>query len=143
LARVQQVPSRQWGLSAQYLRPIARSHTLLTGADFAQVTGESDDVIFTAAQPSSLVNAGGLDRSTGVFVEDIARINRRWLVTGIFRFDDWQTAQDINARSTGLGTFVADLPSEALGLGRVIAFTFYWQEERSWEGTNYSVVVER
>jgi len=101
LARVQQVPSRQWGLSAQYLRPIARSHTLLAGADFAQVTGDSDDVIFTAAQPSSLVNAGGLDRSTGVFVEDIARINRRWLVTGIFRFDDWQTVSGFN-RTTAL-----------------------------------------
>jgi len=100
LARVQQVPSRQWGLSAQYLRPILRSHTLLGGIDFAQVTGESDDEIFTAAQPSSLVNAGGLDRSAGVFVEDIARITRRWLVTGIFRFDDWRTVSGFNRTTT-------------------------------------------
>ena len=101
LARVQQVPSRQWGLSAQYLRPIAHSHTLLGGVDFAQVTGESGDEIFTAGLPSSLVNAGGLDRSTGVFVEDIARITRRWLVTGIFRFDDWRTVSGFN-RTTAL-----------------------------------------
>ncbi|HWC20263.1 MAG TPA: TonB-dependent receptor [Terriglobales bacterium] len=100
LARVQQVPSRQWGLSAQYLRPIARSHTLLGGVDFAHITGESDDEIFTLGQPSSLVNAGGLDRSTGVFLEDIARLTRRWLVTGIFRFDDWQTVSGISRTTT-------------------------------------------
>ena len=57
-------------------------------------------------------------------------------------FDNWQIAKDINTRDTGLGTFIADLPSEALSLGRVITFTFYWQKEQRWEGTNYSVVVE-
>src|SRR5581483_6230637 len=56
LARAQQVPSRQWGLSAQYLRPITRRQTLLGGLDFSQVTGESDDEIFINAAPSSAVN---------------------------------------------------------------------------------------
>ena len=100
LARLQQVPSREWGLSAQYLRPIARSHTLLGGVDFAHVTGESDEQIFTAGQPSSLVNSGGLDRCTGVFVEDLARFTHRWLVTGILRFDDWQTVSGFNRTTT-------------------------------------------
>ena len=91
LARVQQVPSRNWGLSAQYSRALAARQTLLAGVDFANVTGESDDEIFTGVSPSSLVNAGGRIRSTGVFVEDLARITQRWLVAGVFRFEDWQT----------------------------------------------------
>jgi outer membrane receptor protein involved in Fe transport len=100
LARVQQVPSRQWGLSAQYLRPITRRQTVLGGIDFAQVTGESDDEIFSNAIPSSVVNAGGRDRSTGVFVEDIARLTRRWIVTGVLRFDDWQTVSGFSRTTT-------------------------------------------
>jgi outer membrane receptor protein involved in Fe transport len=101
LARVQQVPSRQWGLSAQYLRPITRRQTLLGGVDFEHVIGESDDEIFSNAIPSSVVNAGGRDCSTGVFVEDIARLTRRWIVTAVLRFDDWQTVSGFN-RTTAL-----------------------------------------
>ncbi len=101
LARVQQVPSRVWGLTSQYLRPISRSQTLLAGVDFAQVTGESDDEIFTNASPSSLVNAGGRNRSTGVFIEDIARLTHRWIVTGVLRLDDWRTISGFN-RTTSL-----------------------------------------
>ncbi|HJX00224.1 MAG TPA: TonB-dependent receptor, partial [Terriglobales bacterium] len=91
LARVQQVPSHNWGLSAQYSRVVAARQTLLAGVDFTNVRGESDDQIFTGVSPSSLVNAGGEIRSAGVFVEDIARITARWLVVGVLRFDDWQT----------------------------------------------------
>ena len=90
LARVQQVPSRQFGLSAQYTRALGWN-TLLGGVEFARITGESDDEIFTLGRPSSVVNAGGIIRNTGVFAEDIARITGRWLVTGVIRFDDWQT----------------------------------------------------
>ena len=103
LARVQQVPSRQWGVSAQYLRPITRQQTLVGGLDFAEVTGESDDEIFTNAIPSTIVNAGGHDRSTGVFVEDVARFTRRWVVTGALRFDGWQTISGF-ARTTTLAS---------------------------------------
>jgi outer membrane receptor protein involved in Fe transport len=96
LARVQEVPSRFWGLNSQYSRNLGTRNTLLAGVDFSHVTGDSQDEIFTAGTPSSLVDAGGRDRSTGVFVEDIARITGRWIVTGVFRFDDWQTISGFN-----------------------------------------------
>jgi outer membrane cobalamin receptor len=101
LARVQQVPSRQWGMSAQYSRALGGRQSLLAGVEFAHVTGESDDEIFSAGSPSSLVNAGGVDRSAGVFIEDIAHITRRWLVTGALRFDNWQTVSG-SSRTTAL-----------------------------------------
>jgi glucoamylase len=55
-------------------------------------------------------------------------------------FDGWQTAQDTNSCDPS-GVYVADLPSDQLTVGREIVFTFYWQQERRWEGTDYLVVV--
>lgn len=91
LARVQEVPSRFWGLSTQYSRNLGTRNTLLAGAEYSQVTGDSQDEIFTVSVPSSLVDAGGLDRTIGVYVEDIAHLSDRWVLTGVARFDDWQT----------------------------------------------------
>jgi glucoamylase len=59
-----------------------------------------------------------------------------------YGLDGWKSVADINTRDTGLGTHVADLPTEQLSAGSEIVFTFYWLEEQRWEGTNFSVVVE-
>jgi outer membrane cobalamin receptor len=100
LARVQEVPSRFWGASAQYSRNLSTRNTLLAGLDFSHVAGASQDEIFTSAKPSSIVDAGGIDRSTGLFVEDLAHITQRWVLTGVFRFDDWQTVSGENRTTT-------------------------------------------
>ena len=50
--------------------------------------------------------------------------------------------QDTSTRDTGIGIFVADLPSDPLEVGHEIVFTFYWPQEQRWEGTNYMIVVE-
>ncbi|MBV9572441.1 MAG: glucan 1,4-alpha-glucosidase [Acidobacteriales bacterium] len=57
-------------------------------------------------------------------------------------FDRWQTTQDTNTRDTGLGIYAADLPTDKLTSGTQILFTFYWNDSKEWEGTNFSVVVE-
>jgi glucoamylase len=56
-------------------------------------------------------------------------------------FDGWQTAQDANSRDP-LGVYIADLPTAELPSGRELVFTFRWQQDQRWEGTNYSVKVE-
>ena len=56
-------------------------------------------------------------------------------------FDGWKTAQDTNSRDP-LGLYVADLPSNQLVSRQEIWFTFYWEKEQRWEGSNYSVTVE-
>ena len=89
LARVQQVPSQQYGVSAQYSHTIGWN-TFLAGGEFAHVTGESGDEVFTAGRPTSVVNAGGIIRNMGVFLEDVARVRPRWLLSGGVRFDDWR-----------------------------------------------------
>ena len=57
-------------------------------------------------------------------------------------FDNWRSAQDTETSDTGLGTHVADLPSDRLSMGGEIVFTFYWLQEQRWEGTDFLVVVE-
>jgi glucoamylase len=57
-------------------------------------------------------------------------------------FDSWETLQDTETVDTGLGMFAADIPSEGLGSGRRISFTFFWTEAQRWEGANFTVMVE-
>jgi outer membrane receptor protein involved in Fe transport len=105
LVRIQTVPSRDWGFSSQYSRPLTHKHNLLFGVDVNSVTGESDDESLTANRPSSLTNAGARDQSVGVFVQDIARITQRWLITPVIRFDDWRTVNgftDTTALPSGI-----------------------------------------
>jgi len=56
-------------------------------------------------------------------------------------FDGWKTTQDTSSRDP-LGLYVADLPSNQLVSAQEILFTFFWEQEQRWEGSNYSVTVE-
>jgi glucoamylase len=55
--------------------------------------------------------------------------------------DRWSTTHDTNTSDTGLGVHVANLPTEALGVGSRIAFTFFWPEVGRWEGENFVAVI--
>ena len=56
-------------------------------------------------------------------------------------FDGWRTTQDTNTRDP-LGIYVADLPTNKLNPGEQVLFTFYWQNQQRWEGTDFSVTIE-
>jgi glucoamylase len=56
-------------------------------------------------------------------------------------FDGWRSNHDTNTRDP-LGIYIADLPAADLKAGAEIVFTFYWQNERRWEGTDYAVMIE-
>ncbi len=55
--------------------------------------------------------------------------------------DGWRTTFDLPAQPSGLGTFVADLPTAALAPGAVIVLTLFWHDEQRWEGRDYEVQV--
>ena len=55
----------------------------------------------------------------------------------------WQQIHDTVAIDTGLGVWVADLPTTALRAGARVDFTFYWPEVARWEGADFRVVVAR
>jgi glucoamylase len=55
--------------------------------------------------------------------------------------DGWQTARDTQTRDTGLGVYVADLPTEGLAAGAKVDFTLCWPQADRWEGSNFEVRV--
>lgn len=55
--------------------------------------------------------------------------------------DGWRTVRDTATLDSGLGVHVADLPTDALGAGAEIRFTFYWPDAGRWEGADFSVKI--
>ena len=56
--------------------------------------------------------------------------------------DGWQHVHDVPAVDTGLGVYVADLPTANLKAGSSVDLTFYWPEVARWEGTDFLVALQ-
>ena len=56
--------------------------------------------------------------------------------------DGWHTAHDTEMEDTGMGPYIADLPTERLPAATTIAFTFSWPEADQGAKGDYRVVVE-
>ena len=55
--------------------------------------------------------------------------------------DGWKTPADVETRDTGIGMFVADLPTSALSVGATVRFTFRWADSDRWEGDDFAVEI--
>ncbi len=55
--------------------------------------------------------------------------------------DGWQNVHDLQTINTGLGVYMADLPTAALTVGSEVVFTFRWPEADHWEGRNFAVRI--
>ncbi len=56
--------------------------------------------------------------------------------------DGWKSTHDTDARDTGLGIYILDLPTASLPVGAQAIFTFFWPDQNRWEETDYTVTVE-
>jgi glucoamylase len=56
--------------------------------------------------------------------------------------DGWKTEQDSETHDTEMGIHILNLPTASLPPGSQIVFTFFWIEEKRWEGKDYVVRVE-
>jgi glucoamylase len=52
----------------------------------------------------------------------------------------WKDIQDSDTRDTGLGVYIVDLPLVGLNAGETVQFTFFWLEQKTWEGKDYEVL---
>jgi glucoamylase len=68
-------------------------------------------------------------------VETLGPAIVHWGVNG------WQEIRDGAAVDTGLGVYVADLPTTNLRPGSHVDFTFYWPEVNRWEGADFRVLL--
>jgi glucoamylase len=55
--------------------------------------------------------------------------------------DEWKSAQDTCAESSGLGLYYSDIPVPR-GQRAPLRFTFFWTGEERWEGRDYSVEIQ-
>jgi len=91
LTDIQHVPSQEVGGGFQWDHEL-KKQTLIGGVDVQEVMGASDEQLFSSKTSGlHFANniAGGRQRSTGIFGEDIFRINDRWTVIAGARWDDW------------------------------------------------------
>lgn len=86
LTDIQAVPAQGVGGSAVWSRAVGKRQTLVAGFDMQENIGRSNEVLVTAAKDSS---AGGRQRDTGVFGEDIIQIAPRWTLSASARVDWW------------------------------------------------------
>jgi glucoamylase len=57
--------------------------------------------------------------------------------------DNWATSFDYASRDTGLDVHITDLPADSLTEGERVQFTMYWPDPARWEGTDFTVLIER
>jgi glucoamylase len=70
-------------------------------------------------------------------IELLEPANVRW------SSDDWRAVEDLSAKPTSFGTYICDLPTQALRAATTMVFTIYWSDRKNWEGRNFEVRIER
>lgn len=97
LIRSQRVPAHEFGGSAQWSRPVRGRETLVAGFEAREVRGSSDELVFAGGRINSAVDAGGRERSAGIYGEDLIRLTPRWIVTLGARVDHWRNYDALRA----------------------------------------------
>ncbi|MDQ3322050.1 MAG: TonB-dependent receptor [Acidobacteriota bacterium] len=96
LTRIQRVPSQAKGANVFWSRAFG-NHIVSSSAEAREVRGFSDESIINNNRATSLVGAGGREFSSGVFIQDFWRVNRKLNVNFGARLDYWK---NFNALST-------------------------------------------
>ncbi|MGD0694135.1 MAG: TonB-dependent receptor [Terriglobia bacterium] len=90
LTRVQRVPVEDMGGSAQWSRTVGAWQTLVAGFEAREVRGASNEFAMSKNIATTAIDAGGRERTEGLFGEDVIRPGARWLITAGGRFDHWR-----------------------------------------------------
>jgi outer membrane receptor protein involved in Fe transport len=86
LTDLQHVPEQVVGGGLQWTHLLGQHQTLLGGLDLMEVIGASDEQLFSG--PNTNRNAGGRQRTIGLFGEDILRL-KGWTIILAGRMDHW------------------------------------------------------
>ena len=109
LTRLQRVPAQGSGLSLQWSRTAGARNALVAGAEWSESRGASDELVYVAGRPSSLVGAGGRARTAGFYARDALRVTDRLVVTPGARLDRWRNyrAQQTTRAFTGAASTIS------------------------------------
>ena len=97
LTNRQRNPSQQGGFAFQWRQTIGRYQSVSAGAEGRDVRGHSAETTFNNSRITAFVDAGGRQRSLGLFAADSIRIGS-WLLTGGARFDRWLNSRGFSNR---------------------------------------------
>jgi len=89
LVRAQHVPAQQAGGSLLLARQLGSRNSFVAGVDTRYVRGFSNETAFAASLPTSLIDSGGRQLTSGAFVQDSIRLHPRLLFTAGVRYDNW------------------------------------------------------
>ena len=103
----QHVPAHTSGLSLQWTRPLG-AHVLVLGADGRAVWGRSEEDNLSGSSTLH-TTAGGRQRTTALFAEDVWSLGPRLIVQGAGRLDRWR---DYGGQQTS-STSVTPLPDRS------------------------------
>lgn len=90
LTRLQRSPSQHLGFSVQWSRTAGSRQALAAGIEGRAIRGSSDEIAYTAGNPTSLIGAGGRERDLGFFIQDVVQITPQFSITAGGRFDRWR-----------------------------------------------------
>lgn len=90
LTRVQRVPAQVFGVSGQWSRLIGSHQTFVAGFEGREVRGASDEIAYINGRATSLIGAGGRERSEGGYFEDLVRLGSRVFLNLGGRVDHWR-----------------------------------------------------
>lgn len=86
LTDYQTVPSQATGGSAVWSLGIGKRQTFVAGFDEHEEIGHSDEILYLAGKETI---AGGRQRTTGLFGEDLIQLAPGWTLEASARFDHW------------------------------------------------------
>jgi outer membrane receptor protein involved in Fe transport len=102
LTNRQRNPSQQAGFAFQWRRGFGDHHSIAAGVEGRDVRGHSAETTFNNARVTAFVDAGGRQRSLGVFAADLVR-GRSWLLSFGARFDRWLNSRGFSNRTPVTG----------------------------------------
>jgi outer membrane receptor protein involved in Fe transport len=100
LNRVQRVPAQNIGLSINGSAVFFENQTIVTGLEFREVRGASDEVGFFNNRATSISGAGGRERTVGFFIQDFVRLGSRFVLAASARYDAWENFAAANVTRT-------------------------------------------
>jgi outer membrane receptor protein involved in Fe transport len=89
LTRYQTVPVSSMGSSVLWSRTAGSRQMLLAGVDTAWVSGNDQELAYTAGTPTANLNNGGSQRTIGFYGEDRLRLTSKLLFSIGGRVDNW------------------------------------------------------
>ncbi|HEU4872503.1 MAG TPA: TonB-dependent receptor, partial [Pyrinomonadaceae bacterium] len=102
LTNRQRNPSQQAGFAFQWRRGVGNHQLISAGVEGRDVRGHSAETTFNNARVTAFVDAGGRQRSFGVFAADAVR-GRSWLLSFGARFDRWLNSRGFSDRIPVVG----------------------------------------